>query len=67
MWRLGSGPTIELFKAYQNVKAVCICLSFGNLECHRCRVLRLLGAATLASSKVNEGHWWRESIKVERN
>jgi hypothetical protein len=23
-WRLGSGPVIELFKAHQNIKAVCV-------------------------------------------
>jgi hypothetical protein len=24
MWRLGSGPAIELLRAYKNVKAVCV-------------------------------------------
>jgi hypothetical protein len=24
MWRLGSGPEVALFKAYQNIKAVCV-------------------------------------------
>jgi hypothetical protein len=24
MWRLGSRPTIELFKAYTNIKVVCM-------------------------------------------
>jgi hypothetical protein len=23
-WRFGSGPTIELLKAYQNIKAACV-------------------------------------------
>jgi hypothetical protein len=32
MWRIGNGPTFELFKAYQNINAVCVCLSFRNLE-----------------------------------
>ncbi len=32
MWKFGSDPTIELIKAYQNIKAVCVCLSFGNME-----------------------------------
>jgi hypothetical protein len=34
-WRLGSGPAIELLKAYQNIKAVWgegeECLSLGNI------------------------------------
>lgn len=24
MWRLGGGPVFEMFKAYQNIKAVCV-------------------------------------------
>lgn len=32
MWRLGSGPFIELFKTYKNIKALCMCLSFRNPE-----------------------------------
>jgi hypothetical protein len=32
MWRLRSSPAIEQIKAYQNIKAVCMCLSFGNPE-----------------------------------
>ena len=31
MWRLGSGPAIELFQAH-NIKAVCMHLSFRNPE-----------------------------------
>lgn len=27
-----SGPAVELFKAYKNIKAVYLCLSFGNPE-----------------------------------
>jgi len=32
MWRLGNHPLIELFKPYKNIKAVWVCLSFGNIE-----------------------------------
>ena len=31
IWRLGSHPTIELFKEYKNIKAVYMCMSFGNI------------------------------------
>lgn len=28
----GSGPAVELFKAYIDIKAVCMCLSLRNTE-----------------------------------
>jgi hypothetical protein len=28
-WRFGGGPSIELFKAYENIRLQCMCLSFG--------------------------------------
>lgn len=28
MWRSGSGPAVKLFKSCQNIKAVCVCVSF---------------------------------------
>jgi hypothetical protein len=46
MWRLGTAPAIELIKAYQNIKVVCVFLSFRNPEhwdcyqgTHHCRDL----------------------------
>jgi hypothetical protein len=37
MWRFGSGPAIEVFKAHQNITVcvcvcVCVCVSFENPE-----------------------------------